>query len=94
MGLPGILDGDGQGLVGALTTAGFGAIRVKNQCVVDNHQYPFDYPLSGFGLYCVRCHAATQSPGAEPAADANEFTFASLRNITRLSGDADSIPRR
>jgi hypothetical protein len=59
---------------------------VKNQCVVDNHQYPFDYPLSGFGLYCVRCHAATHSPGAEPASDANEFTFASMRNIAGFPG--------
>ena len=59
---------------------------VKNQCVVDNHQYPFDYPLSGFGLYCVRCHAATHSPGAEPASDANEFTFVSLRNIAGFPG--------
>ncbi len=58
----------------------------KNQCVVDNHQYPFDYPLSGFGLYCVRCHAATHSPGAEPAADVTEFTFASLRNVTGFPG--------
>jgi hypothetical protein len=59
---------------------------VKNQCVVDNHQYPFDYPLSGFGLYCVRCHGAAHSPGAEPASDANEFTFASLRNISGFPG--------
>ena len=58
----------------------------KNQRVTDNHQYPFDYPTSGFGLYCVRCHAATHSPGAEPAADANEFTFASLRNICGFRG--------
>src|SRR5687768_13650191 len=39
----------------------------KGQCVVDNHKYPFDHAMSGFGLYCVRCHAATQSPGAETA---------------------------
>jgi hypothetical protein len=59
----------------------------KGQCVVDNHQYPFDHPLSGFGLYCVRCHAATRSPGAEPAGAANEFTFASLRNIAGFPGE-------
>jgi len=59
---------------------------VKGQCVTDNHQYPFDYPVSGFGLYCVRCHATTHSPGTEPAADANEFTFAALRNIAGFPG--------
>jgi len=53
----------------------------KGQCVTDNHAYPFDYPLSGFGLYCVRCHAAAHSYGAEPADTGNEFTFASLRNL-------------
>ncbi len=58
----------------------------KGQCAADNHRYPFDYPTSGFGQYCVRCHAATQSPGAEPAADTNEFTFASLRNVAGFPG--------
>ena len=53
----------------------------KGQCVTDTHAYPFDYPLSGFGLYCVRCHAAAHSYGAEPADTGNEFTFASLRNL-------------
>ncbi|GAA5510948.1 hypothetical protein [Novipirellula caenicola] len=54
---------------------------------------PFDYhakneqPYSGFGLYCVRCHASAQSPGVESPADmANEFTFASLRNIEGFPG--------
>lgn len=54
---------------------------------------PFDFhknnqqPWSGFGLYCVRCHASTQSPQAA-AADSldNEFTFASLRNIEGFPG--------
>src|SRR5262245_16666775 len=59
----------------------------KGQCVVDNHQYPFDHPVSGFGQYCVRCHAATQSPGTQPASDANEFTFISLRNIAGFPGE-------
>ncbi len=58
----------------------------KGQCVVDHHQYPFDHPVSGFGIYCVRCHAATQSPGAETASPANEFTFISLRNIEGFPG--------
>lgn len=40
---------------------------VKGQCVVDNHEFPFDHPVSGFGHYCLRCHAATRSPGAETA---------------------------
>ena len=60
---------------------------VKGQCVVDNHKPPFDHPVSGFGHYCIRCHAATQSPGAEPASAANEFTFASLRNIAGFPGE-------
>jgi len=59
----------------------------KGQCVVDNHQYPFDHPVSGFGQYCIRCHASTHSPGTEPASDANEFTFISLRNIAGFPGD-------
>lgn len=59
----------------------------KGQCVSDQHRYPFSYPISGFGLYCVRCHASTQSPGLEPAADANEYTFASLRNIAGFPGE-------
>lgn len=59
----------------------------KNQCVADRHQYPFDYPESGFGIYCVRCHASPQSPGAAPGAAGNEFTFASLRNIAGFPGE-------
>ena len=59
---------------------------VKGQCTVDPHRYPYDYPVSGFGQYCVRCHAATQSPGVEPASAANEFTFAHLRNIAGFPG--------
>lgn len=39
----------------------------------DTDAYPFNYPLSGFGQYCVRCHASTE-PG-------KELTFISLRNI-------------
>ena len=57
------------------------------QCVVDNHQYPFDHPISGFGIYCVRCHAATRSPDADPTWRANEFTFASLRNVEGYPGE-------
>jgi hypothetical protein len=59
----------------------------KGQCVVDHHNYPFDYPESGFGMYCVRCHAATHSPGTEPTHTGNEFTFASLRNIAGFPGE-------
>jgi hypothetical protein len=59
----------------------------KGQCPVDNHQYPFAHPLSGFGHYCIRCHAAPQSPGTDPGSAANEFTFASLRNIAGFPGE-------
>lgn len=54
---------------------------------VDNHQYPFNHPESGFGHYCVRCHAATQSPESTSPAVNNEFTFASLRNIQGFPGE-------
>ena len=56
------------------------------QCVADDHRYPFAHPTSGFGHYCLRCHAATRSPGAEAASPSNEFTFASLRNIEGFPG--------
>ncbi|MCO6047990.1 cytochrome P460 family protein [Aeoliella sp. ICT_H6.2] len=58
----------------------------KGQQVVDNHA-GFSHPLSGFGLYCVRCHASTRSPNAEPDSRDNEFTFASLRNIEGYPGE-------
>ncbi len=58
----------------------------KDQCVVDNHEFPFDHPLSGFGHYCVRCHASTQSPNIESPSVGNEFTFSSLRNIEGFPG--------
>ena len=32
----------------------------KGQKPTDPHAYPFDYPYSGFGMYCVRCHAAAR----------------------------------
>ena len=55
--------------------------------VVDNHKYPFYHPESGFGHYCVRCHAATQSPDAISPSEENEFTFSSLRNIKGFPGE-------
>ena len=55
--------------------------------VVDNHEYPFYHPESGFGHYCVRCHAATQSPNAKSPSEENEFTFSSLRNIEGFPGE-------
>ncbi len=44
---------------------------------VDFDAYPFNYPNSGFGNYCVRCHASAVS----------EHTFASLRNIAGEAGE-------
>jgi hypothetical protein len=58
----------------------------KGQCVVDNTKYPFDHPLSGFGLYCVRCHASAHSPGTEAGDVGNEYTFISGRNIEGFPG--------
>ena len=60
---------------------------VKGRCVVDNHRYPFPHPVSGFGHYCVRCHASTRSPGQEAGSRGNEFVFASLRNIAGHAGE-------
>lgn len=54
----------------------------KNQTVVNYYEYPFEEPYSGFGLYCVRCHGSTKSPG-----QTNEYTFASLRNIAGFPGE-------
>ena len=54
----------------------------KGQEAVVNHKYPFDHPVSGFGIYCVRCHASTKTHGAT-----NEFTFASLRNVEGFPGE-------
>lgn len=54
----------------------------KDQKVVFNHEHPFDHPISGFGIYCVRCHASTKTHGAT-----NEYTFSSLRNIEGFPGE-------
>jgi hypothetical protein len=54
----------------------------KEQEAVDNHRYPFDHPVSGFGIYCVRCHASTKTTGAT-----NEYTFAALRNVKGFPGE-------
>lgn len=43
----------------------------------DPNKYPYDYPNSGIGLYCVRCHASA----------ASELTFSSLKNIKGFPGD-------
>ena len=58
----------------------------KEQKVVDNHK-DFSHPISGFGLYCIRCHASTKTPGQMPDSPANEFTFSSLRNIEGYPGE-------
>lgn len=55
--------------------------------VVDNHEYPFDHPISGAGHYCVRCHGSTQSPNATSPEINNEFTFSALRNIEGFPGE-------
>ena len=58
----------------------------KGQDVLDNHA-DVSHPTSGFGLYCIRCHASTHSPLAKPDSPDNEFTFASLRNIEGYPGE-------
>ncbi|MFL5330787.1 MAG: cytochrome P460 family protein [Gemmataceae bacterium] len=58
----------------------------KGQCTSNLHAYPFEYPTSGFGIYCVRCHAVTQSAGTKTTDPDNEFTFSALRNIAGFPG--------
>lgn len=55
----------------------FWSYYAHNQPVDQIYSYPFDYPNSGFGQYCVRCHASAES----------EFTFSSLSNIEGEPGD-------
>ena len=43
----------------------------------DDHQYPFQYPNAGFGIYCIRCHASAEK----------ESTFSALNNIAGFPGD-------
>jgi hypothetical protein len=47
------------------------------QSVDSAGRYPFDYPNSDFGIYCVRCHASA----------ADDFTFSSLSNVKGFPGD-------
>jgi mono/diheme cytochrome c family protein len=44
---------------------------------LDNHAWPFNYPNTGFGIYCTRCHASAEK----------ESTFAALNNIKGFPGD-------
>ena len=47
------------------------------QAVDNPDAYPYDYPNSGFGQYCVRCHASAES----------EYTFSDLVNVEGYPGD-------
>ncbi len=60
---------------------------VADQKVTNNHQYPFDHPVSGFGHYCIRCHGSAQSAEFESTRKGNEFTFSALRNIEGFPGE-------
>lgn len=42
----------------------------------DKDEYPFNYPDSGFGVYCVRCHGSALS----------QLTFVSTNNIAGFPG--------
>ena len=62
---------------------------VKGQCVVDNHRVPVRRTRSRVSA-TTACAATppTRSPGRPATADvANEFTFASLRNIAGFPGE-------
>lgn len=43
----------------------------------DDHQWPFQYPNAGFGIYCTRCHASAEK----------ELTFSALNNIEGFPGE-------
>jgi hypothetical protein len=43
----------------------------------DNDEFPFQYPDSGFGSYCVRCHASAES----------KLTFVTTENIEGFPGE-------
>lgn len=43
----------------------------------DSDDFPFNYPDSGFGVYCVRCHASA----------AEDLTFATTANIEGFPGE-------
>ena len=45
--------------------------------VPDTHEFPFLYPSTGFGQYCIRCHASAE----------REFTFVTLKNVEGFPGD-------
>ncbi|HEU4390528.1 MAG TPA: cytochrome P460 family protein, partial [Blastocatellia bacterium] len=42
----------------------------------DESKWPYNYPNTGFGQYCLRCHGSAE----------NELTFASLNNIAGFPG--------
>jgi mono/diheme cytochrome c family protein len=44
---------------------------------IDNHDFPFNYPNAGFGIYCTRCHASAEK----------EHTFSALNNIAGFPGE-------
>ena len=44
---------------------------------LDNHDFPFNYPNAGFGIYCTRCHASAEK----------EQTFSALNNIAGFPGE-------
>ncbi len=50
---------------------------MPGQAIDSPAAYPFYYPNSDFGIYCVRCHASA----------ANEFTFSALNNIEGYPGE-------
>ncbi len=51
--------------------------EVSNGSTPDSEDFPFKYPSSGFGQYCIRCHAAAEQ----------EHTFSALRNVAGLPDD-------
>lgn len=54
----------------------------KGRDPVNEHETGYPHPESGFGHYCVRCHASATSSG-----QIQEYSFASLRNIQGFPGE-------
>jgi Cytochrome P460 len=50
---------------------------VQSQQIPHTSEFPFIYPSTGFGQYCIRCHASAE----------REFTFAALKNVEGFPGD-------
>ena len=87
MGVAGIVDGDGQGLGRARTTAGSGATRRRASASSTTTATRSTTRSPGSGTTASAATPRPSRPAPSPADAANEFTFASLRNIAGFPGE-------